>query len=113
MKKQAVSVFFAVLIVLASVSLRKALANAASAASPWQNTNLNTTFQSSTAQAVHFGSAPVPVAPNHRTVAMGSSPGPIPPYRTVAMGSSPVPIPPYRTVAMGSSPVPIPPYRRA
>ncbi len=86
MKKQALSVFFAILVVLASVSLRKALANAASAASPWQNTIIN--------------------------AGMGSSPAPIPPYRHVAMGSSPAPIPPYRHVAMGSSPAPIPPYRK-
>ncbi|MGH9356834.1 MAG: hypothetical protein ACRD10_11955, partial [Terriglobia bacterium] len=109
MKKQAISISFAILVVLASVSLQKLLANVANAANPWQNTSISAL--TSAGQSAHMGSSPAPIPP-YRHVAMGSSPAPIPPYRQVAMGSSPAPIPPYRHVAMGSSPAPIPPYRQ-
>ncbi|MGH9351895.1 MAG: hypothetical protein ACRD2G_07020, partial [Terriglobia bacterium] len=98
MKKQAISVFFAVLVVLASTGLRRTFAKAENAAALWNNSSFNT-------------AQPATVIPH--TMAIGASPVPMPPYRTVAgIGASPMPFPPYRTVAgIGASPMPFPPYR--
>ncbi|MGH9342543.1 MAG: hypothetical protein ACRD19_02095, partial [Terriglobia bacterium] len=114
MKKQAISVFFAVLVVLASTGLRRTFAKAENAAALWNNSSFSTVQPvAGTSHTVAIGGSPMPVPPYRTVAGIGGSPMPVPPYRTVAgIGSSPMPVPPYRTVAgIGSSPMPVPPYR--
>ncbi|HEV2501111.1 MAG TPA: hypothetical protein VGY31_16190 [Terriglobia bacterium] len=114
MKKQAISVFFAVLVVLASTGLRRTFAKAESAAALWNNSSFSTAQPAAVIpHTIAIGGSPVPVPPYRTVAGIGGSPVPVPPYRTVAgIGGSPVPVPPYRTVAgIGGSPVPVPPYR--
>ncbi|MGH9403559.1 MAG: hypothetical protein ACRD2P_15820 [Terriglobia bacterium] len=68
MKKQAISVFFAILVVLASTGLRRTFAKAENAAALWNNTSF---------------SAAQPATVISHTMAIGGSPMPVPPYRTV------------------------------
>ena len=79
MKNYFLTFLLAVLVVLASASLRRSMAA--------------------------VGSSPVPLPPLNSAV--GSSPVPLPPLGA-AVGSSPVPLPPLNR-AVGSSPVPLPP----
>ncbi|MDE3180275.1 MAG: hypothetical protein KGM47_11535, partial [Acidobacteriota bacterium] len=99
MKKQAIAVFAAILVVLASTGLRKAFAKAQSTAGLWNSFSVTQPGQT-TPSMVPLGVTPAPVHVTRTVAAIGSSPVPFPPYRTVAaIGSSPVPFPPYRTVA--------------
>ncbi|HXH49551.1 MAG TPA: hypothetical protein VNM47_09415 [Terriglobia bacterium] len=79
MRNYILTFVLALLVVAASVSLRRAI----------------------TANAVDVNSATL--------VAIGPSPAPIPPRATLAIGPSPAPIPPRGTAAIGPSPAPIPP----
>ncbi len=97
MKKHALAVSFAVLVVFASTSLRKGFANISDSASVWNNS-----AQSSIQ----------PVATATPALAIGSAPAPMPPHATMALiGSAPAPMPPHATVALiGSAPAPMPPH---
>lgn len=79
MRNYILTFVLAVLVVLASVSLRRAFAT----------------------NAVDMSSATL--------VAIGPSPAPIPPRSSMAIGPSPAPIPPRSSMAIGPSPAPIPP----
>jgi hypothetical protein len=79
MKNYILTFVLAVLVVLASVSLRRAIA-------------ANGTVSSDAATLVAIGPSPMPIPPH--AVAIGPSPMPIPPH-AVAIGPSPMPIPPH------------------
>ena len=93
MKKQLFSLFFAVLIVFASVSLRKAFANAESSAALWNGSNANLT-QPATLQAHPL---PVGVSPAPTAASIGGSP--VPPFRSLAASIGGSPVPPFRSLA--------------
>ena len=78
MRNYILTFVLAVLVVLASVSLRRAIAA--------NGVNVN-----NAATLVAIGPAPVPIPPS--SVAIGPAPVPIPPS-SVAIGPAPVPIPP-------------------
>lgn len=82
MRNYILTFVLAVLVVLASVSLRRML----------------------TANSVDVNSAAT-------LVAIGPSPAPIPPRGMFAIGPSPAPIPPREAMAIGPSPAPIPPRK--
>jgi hypothetical protein len=79
MRNYILTFVLAVLVVLASVSLRRAIA----------------------ANAVDVSGATL--------VAIGPAPAPIPPRASLAIGPAPAPIPPRSSLAIGPAPAPIPP----
>ncbi len=93
MKRQCVPVFFAILVALASVSLRKALANAPETTSPWQSSVVTTSHSTFTQSAILLGASPAPAAPHQQSLAIGGSPMPPTPLTgsQVAIGGSPMP----------------------
>lgn len=92
MKNTVLTLLLAVLVVLTSVTLRKAFTGAVA-------------FSNSGNALVAIGPSPVPLPPN--VAAIGPSPVPLPP-NVAAIGPSPVPLPP-NVAAIGPSPVPLPP----
>jgi hypothetical protein len=120
MKKQLFSLFFAVLIVFASVSLRKAFANAESSAALWNGSNANLT-QPATLQAhpLPIGVSPVPTAasigsspvPPFRTLTASIGSSPMPPFRTLTASIGSSPMPPFRTLTASIGSSPVPPFR--
>ncbi len=78
MRNYILTFVLAVLVVLTSVSLRRAFA-------------ANGAVESSAATLVAIGPSPAPIPPS--PVAIGPSPAPIPPS-AVSIGPSPAPIPP-------------------
>ena len=99
MGRYAVQFLLAALVVLAGVSLRRALAASGD-------------LGECVSHAVVFGNTPVPQAPQARVSkppAVGTSPVPLPPPGLTAVGTSPVPLPPPGLTAVGTSPMPLPP----
>jgi hypothetical protein len=128
MRRQIAQFFVALVVVLAGVSLRRAVevitypciayvGYACSTEVPRRASSMSsiTTVLPSSDASVNtvtaIGSSPVPLPPPSKLLAIGSSPVPLPPpSKLVAIGSSPVPLPPpSKLLAIGSSPVPLPP----
>ena len=93
MNKYTTALLLALLIVLASATLKKSFASVGGSAG--QN------------NAFAIGGSPVPI-PKDSIAAIGGSPVPIPKDSIAAIGGSPVPIPKSSLTAIGGSPVPIP-----
>ncbi len=105
MKKQVVSLFFAFLIVFASVSLRKAFANAESSATLWNGSNPHLT-QPATLQAHPL---PIGVSPTPKSASIGGSP--VPPFRSLTASIGGSPVPPFRSLTASIGGSPVPPFR--
>ncbi len=92
MKKYALALLLAVLVVLTGMTLRRSVAGASP--SNVQDQKL-----------VAIGGDPVPLPPQ---LTIGGDPVPLPPSETI--GGDPVPLPPGNSI--GGDPVPLPPAKR-
>ncbi|HEV2381270.1 MAG TPA: hypothetical protein VG206_15935 [Terriglobia bacterium] len=121
MRRQIAQCFVALVVVLAGVSLRRALeaanntcitylGHACPTQLPGRASSITTVLPSSDA-SVTIGASAVPLPPPSKLVAIGTAPVPLPPpSKLVAIGTAPVPLPPpSKLVAIGTAPVPLPP----
>jgi hypothetical protein len=92
MKNYILTFVLAVLVVVASVSLRRAI-------------SVNGVDSNSAATIAAIGPGPMPLPP--KASAIGPGPMPLPP-KTSAIGPGPMPLPP-KTSAIGPGPMPLPP----
>ncbi|MBZ5562740.1 MAG: hypothetical protein LAP13_09995 [Acidobacteriia bacterium] len=95
MKKYALALLLAVLVVMTGMTLRRSVVGASPS---------NVQVQ----KLVAIGADPVPLPPQ---LSIGADPVPLPPGRTI--GADPVPLPPKASI--GADPVPLPPgsHKRA
>ncbi len=92
MKKYALALLLAVLVVLTGMTLRRSVVGASPSNAEVQ-------------KLVAIGGEPVPLPPQ---LSIGGEPVPLPPGETI--GGEPVPLPPKATI--GGEPVPLPPASR-